>query len=319
MTDIKTHPRNLVGYGSNPPDPKWPGGAKVAISFVLNYEEGGENTVVNGDKGSEVFLNETPGGASRVGTRDPNMETQYEYGSRAGVWRVANIFAKRNFKFTVYAVGRAVELNPTVITALHNAGHDIASHNHRWIDYAAVPPAEMRAHVKACVEAIKSATGQNPKGWYTGRIGPDSRREVVKALKEMGIKLEWESDTYNDDLPYWSWDFEDITGEPLLILPYTLDANDMKFCVPPGFSSPDGFEQYIKDAIDQLLEEGRDGHPKMLSVGLHCRLAGRPGRAPALGRILDYVKSLGPDVWVATRSEIADHWMKVVPKPTKKA
>ncbi|KAJ3343728.1 hypothetical protein HDU93_006640 [Gonapodya sp. JEL0774] len=334
FSPTRTHPRDLIGYGANPPDPKWPGGAKLAVSFVLNYEEGGENTIVNGDRGSEVFLNEV--NSFHLESRDfivvtvslhfspsrhpvghlvwaletqvsgdykemvqrkghpstkhfADMETQYEYGSRAGVWRIANIFEKRGFKFTVYAVGRAVELHPTVITSLHNAGHDIASHNHRWVDYAALPPAEVHTHVRDCVAAIKAATGHNPKGWYSGRIGPDTRREVVRALNDQGLQLEWESDAYNDDLPYWSWDFEDITGEPLLIIPYTLDANDMKYGVPPGFTSPDGFEKYIKDAVDMLLEEGR---------------------AAALSRVLDYIQSLGPEVWVATRSEIAEHFKK---------
>ncbi|KXS11765.1 carbohydrate esterase family 4 protein [Gonapodya prolifera JEL478] len=315
-------PRDLVGYGPDTPKFEWPGGAKLAISFVVNYEEGGETSITNGDERNEIGLNESPPSQPRYGSRDVNMETMYEYGSRVGVWRIARAFEKRDMRFTVYAVGRAVELNPSCIKTLHAAGHEIGSHHYRWTNYGALPLETVREHTESCIKAIRDACGQPPTGWYTGGPGgptPESRREVIKACKKEGVELVWESDSYNDDLPYYTWEFEDVIGGPMLIIPYTLDNNDLKFAVPPGFSNPNDFVDYIKDSIDVLLEEGRSGHPKMMSVGLHCRLMGRPGRAAALDRVLEYVKSLGPEVWVATRSEIAQFWTKTFPKPTKRA
>ncbi|MCQ4158324.1 allantoinase PuuE [Roseomonas sp. GC11] len=296
------YPRDFVGYGATPPDPKWPNGARVALSFVLNYEEGGENTVLNGDAGSEIYLNETPGGVPVLGMRDIGKESQFDYGARAGVWRVLRMFARHHMKLTVYAVGRALELNPAVGRAFVEAGHEVASHGWRWINYQHVDEETERRHIADCVETIDRITGRPPVGWYTGRISEQTRRLVA----EQGGFL-YDSDAYDDDLPY----YVTVAGKPLLILPYTLDNNDMKFAVPPGFTANDGFTQHLTDALDFLREEGRTA-PKMMSVGLHCRLVGRPGRAAALARFLEHVAAC-PDVWVATREEIARHWLSVHP------
>ena len=306
--------RNLVGYGEQPPNPQWPNNASIAINFVVNYEEGGENTIVNGDGASEVFLNETPGGTPRQGVRDMNMETQYEYGSRCGVWRILRLFEAHKFKFTCYAVGKAVESNPSVIQAMERAGHEIASHNYRWVDYQYMDEELERTHIRQSIKAIQSASinGRAPVGWYTGRIGPNSRRLVIEEYSRLGLPLLYDSDAYYDDLPYWV----DIgNGKGHLVIPYTLDQNDMKFCVPPGFSSPDGYFTYLKNAFDVLRSEGRDAMnpaPKFMSVGLHCRLVGKPGRAAALKQFLDYVASFD-DVWVCTREQVAKHWREKFP------
>ncbi|KAI9343897.1 hypothetical protein DFJ73DRAFT_790222 [Zopfochytrium polystomum] len=298
--------RQLRGYGEHPPNPKWPNGARIALSFVVNYEEGGENTPDNGDEFSEVFLNETPGGLKKP-ERDMNMETQYEYGTRVGVWRILRLFAEKNFKFTCYAVGRAVELTPEPIKAMSDAGHEIASHNYRWIDYAQVTPEVERAHVHACIKAIKDACGKAPRGWYTGRVSTRSRQIVREEYEKLGLELLYDCDAYNDELPYYLYDSKGSH----LVIPYTLDANDMKFCVPPGFSSPDGFFTYLKNTFDILYAEGETS-PKFMNIGLHCRLVGKPGRAAALKQFLDYVSQF-KDVWVCTREEMARHWMKVHP------
>ena len=292
------YPRDFLGYGANPPDPKWPNGAKLALSFVLNYEEGGENTVLNGDAGSELYLHEVPGGSPILGERNRTVESQFDYGARAGVWRILRAFAARKLPLTVYGVGRALELNPTVARAFADAGHEVASHAWRWIDYHSVDEATERAEIARCVEVIERLTGTRPVGWYTGRISPNTRRLVA----EHGGFL-YDSDSYADDLPF----YVTAAGKPMLIIPYTLDNNDMKYAVPPGFSAPDGWEQYMTDAFETLLAEGRAGAPKMMSVGLHCRLIGRPGRAAALARFLDRVAAT-PDVWVCRRADIARHW-----------
>lgn len=292
------YPRDFLGYGADPPDPKWPNGAKLALSFVLNYEEGGENTVLNGDAGSELYLHEVPGGSPILGERNRTVESQFDYGARAGVWRILRAFAARKLPLTVYGVGRALELNPTVARAFADAGHEVASHAWRWIDYHDVDEATERAEIARCVEVIERLTGTRPVGWYTGRISPNTRRLVA----EHGGFL-YDSDSYADDLPF----YVTAAGKPMLIIPYTLDNNDMKYAVPPGFSAPDGWEQYMTDAFETLLAEGRAGAPKMMSVGLHCRLIGRPGRAAALARFLDRVAAT-PDVWVCRRADIARHW-----------
>jgi putative urate catabolism protein len=292
------YPRDFLGYGAIPPDPKWPNGAKLALSFVLNYEEGGENTVLNGDAGSELYLHEVPGGSPILGERNRTVESQFDYGARAGVWRILRAFAARKLPLTVYGVGRALELNPTVTRAFADAGHEVASHAWRWIDYHSVDEATERAEIARCVEVIERLTGTRPVGWYTGRISPNTRRLVA----EHGGFL-YDSDSYADDLPF----YVTAAGKPMLIIPYTLDNNDMKYAVPPGFSAPDGWEQYMTDAFETLLAEGRAGAPKMMSVGLHCRLIGRPGRAAALARFLDKVAAI-PDVWVCRRADIARHW-----------
>jgi putative urate catabolism protein len=297
--DGSCYPRDLLGYGASPPDPKWPGGARVALSFVLNYEEGGENTVLNGDAGSEIYLHEVPGGQPLIGARNRTVESQFDYGARAGVWRVLRLFARRRMRLTVYAVGRALELNPPAARAFAEAGHEVASHGWRWIDYHAVPEAREREEVARCVATIARLCGRRPVGWYTGRISPNTRRLVA----EHGGFL-YDSDAYDDDLPH----YVEAAGKPHLVLPYTLDNNDMKFAVPPGFGDPDGFERHLRDSLDLLREEGG----RMMSVGLHCRLVGRPGRAAALARFLDHVAAC-PDVWVATREEIARHWWATHP------
>jgi putative urate catabolism protein len=295
------HPRDFLGYGANPPDPKWPGGARLALSFVLNYEEGSENTVLNGDAGSEQYLHEVPGGASRP-ERDLSTETQFEYGARAGVWRILRLFKERGLPLTIYGVGRALELNPTVARAFTDAGHEVASHGWRWIDYSKVPEAVERAEIARCVETIERTTGAKPVGWYTGRISLRTRRLVA----EHGGFL-YDSDSYADDLPY----YVRCAGRPLLVVPYTLDNNDMKFAVPPGFTAGDGFTRHLTDSFDFLRREGART-PKMMSVGLHCRIAGRPARAAALERFLDHVVR-HRDVWVCRRADIARHWLATHP------
>jgi putative urate catabolism protein len=299
--DGSGYPRDLRGYGATPPDPKWPGGRKLALSFVLNYEEGGENTVLNGDKGSELYLHEVPGGSPVIGERNRSVESQFDYGARAGVWRIMRLFAQQRFRFTVYGVGRALELNPDVVRAFADAGHEVASHAWRWFDYHGMDEAEEVADIARCVEVIEKLTGSRPVGWYTGRFSPRTRRLVARH----GGFL-YDSDSYDDDLPHYTM----VEGKPQLIIPYTLDNNDMKFAVPPGFGDPDGFERHLRDAFDLLLEEGRAGSPKMMSVGLHCRLVGRPGRARALQRFLAHVAQHRDEVWVCTRAEIARHWWK---------
>jgi len=291
------YPRDLIGYGERPPQPNWPGQARLALSFVLNYEEGGENSILHDDDASEAYLHEVPGTPPLDGARNLSVESIYEYGSRAGFWRVRRMFTERGLTLTVYAVGMALERNPAAGRAMVEAGFEVASHGWRWIDYHDVPEAVEREHVRLAIQAIEGATGSRPVGWYTGRISPNTRRLVA----EEGGFL-YDADSYADDLPYW----ELVGGQPQLILPYTLDNNDMKFALVNGFDNGQGFYQYLRDAFDVLYAEGADS-PKMMSVGLHCRLVGRPGRAAALGRFLDYVQE-HERVWITTRKEIALHW-----------
>ena len=286
--------RDLIGYGRQPPDPRWPGGARTAVSFVLNYEEGGERTPLEGDPVSESFLHEVVGAPPAVGRRDLNTESMFEYGSRAGFWRVHRIFTTHGLPLTVYAVGQALERNPAVARAMIEAGWEVASHGWRWIDYAEMPEEEERAHVRRAIAAIETACGSRPVGWYTGRISPNTRRLVV----EEGGFL-YDSDSYADELPYWV----DVGGQDHLVIPYTLDANDFKFLLPNGFVNAADFLAYLVDSFDQLHEEGG----RMMSVGLHCRIIGRPGRARALDRFLQLVRERD-DVWVTTRAAIARHW-----------
>ncbi len=297
------HPhRDLIGYGPHPPHARWPGDARIAVSFVLNYEEGGENTVLNGDPGSETYLTETPGGQPVVGARDLSTESVYEYGSRAGFWRIMRLFAARRLHFTSWAVGRALEFNPPAGRAMADAGHEVASHGYRWINYRDMSEADERDDMHRAVAAIEQATGHKPVGWYTGRLGANT----LKLIVENGGFL-YSSDSYADDLPYWVH----VEGGAHLIVPYTLDVNDMKFAVAPGFTAGEGWFQYMKDAFDVLYAEGETS-PKMMSIGLHCRMAGRPGRAAALARFMDYVQ--GHDrAWVATREQIARHWIATHP------
>ena len=298
MTDA-SYPRDLVGYGAHPPHAQWPGGARIAVQFVLNYEEGAENSVLHGDAASETFLSEIVGAVPYPGARHMSMESLYEYGSRAGVWRVLRLFRERKLPLTIFAVAMALERNPEAAAAFVADGHEIASHGWRWIDYHGMPEAEEREHIARAVETIRRVTGERPLGWYTGRTSANTRRLVA----EHGGFL-YDADSYADDLPYW----ELVAGTPQLIVPYTLDTNDMRFATPQGFNTGEQFFAYLRDAFDTLYAEG-DERPKMLSVGLHCRLAGRPGRLASLAHFLDHVQR-HERVWVCRRVEIARHWIE---------
>ena len=297
-----TYPRDLVGYGATPPDPKWPGRARIALQFVLNYEEGGENSVLHGDAASETFLSEIVGAQAFVGQRHMSMESLYEYGSRVGVWRMLKLFRRHNIPLTSFAVAMAMERNPAVVEAFMQAGHEIANHGLRWINYQDVPLKVEREHMQRAIEIQKRLTGERPFGWYTGRTSPNTRRLVVE---DGGF--EYDADDYSDDLPWYDTRY----GKPQLVVPYTLDANDMRFLAVQGFNSGEQFYAYLKDSFDALYAEGRDT-PRMMSVGLHCRIAGKPGRIFALERFLRYV-SKKPGVWFARRIDIARHWAKRYP------
>jgi len=299
-----TYPRDLIGYGAQPPHPRWPGDARIALSFVLNYEEGGERNILHGDKESEAFLSEMVAAQPLQGVRNMSMESLYEYGSRAGVWRVLELFAKHQVPLTVFAVAMAAERHPEVIRAMVQAGHEICSHGYRWIDYQYLDEAEERAHLQRAIEILTKLTGERPLGWYTGRTGPNTRRLV---MEEGGFL--YDSDTYDDDLPYWEPTAP--AGKPHLVIPYTLDTNDMRFTQVQGFHTAEQFFQYLKDAFDTLYEEGATA-PKMLSIGLHCRLIGRPARLVGLKRFLEYAQS-HERVWFARRVDIARHWHKEHP------
>ncbi|MEZ9232960.1 allantoinase PuuE [Vibrio amylolyticus] len=298
----KDYSRDLIGYGQNPPHPHWPNNAKVAISFVLNYEEGGERCVLHGDGESEAFLSEIPSAQPIKGERHMSMESIYEYGSRAGVWRVLRLFDEYQIPLTVFAVAMAIERHPDVAEAMVKAGHEICSHGYRWIDYQYMDKDLEREHMSKAIDIIEKVTGSRPVGWYTGRTGPNTRQLVA----EEGGFL-YDSDAYDDDLPYWHTE----AGKPQLVIPYTLDANDMRFSTVQGFNSGEQFYQYLKDTFDTLYLEGETA-PKMMSVGLHCRLIGRPGRIAALRKFLDYVKQ-HDRVWLTRRVDIAQHWHEVHP------
>ncbi len=293
----EAYPRDMVGYGRRAPDPKWPGEARLAVQFVINYEEGGENCVLHGDLASEAFLSETIDARPLEGLRNMNMESVYEYGSRAGFWRLHRLFTGRGLPVTVFGVAMALERNPEAVAAMAEADWEIASHGYRWIDYQCVGEAEEQAHLHKAIEIHEKVTGSRPLGWYTGRVSPNTRRLVV----EEGGFL-YDSDSYADDLPYWVHDH----GRPHLVIPYTLDNNDMCFATAQGFNSGDQFFAYLRDAFDTLYDEGERA-PKMMSVGLHCRLVGRPGRTAALRRFLDHVQARDR-VWVCRRIDIARHW-----------
>ncbi len=295
MTSDPAYPRDLIGYGAKPPRPRWPGSARLALNFVLNYEEGGENAVLHGDKASEAFLSEIVGAQAREGARHMSMESIYEYGSRVGVWRLLDLFARYEMPFTVFGVAMAMERNPPAVEAFLKAEHEIASHGWRWINYQYVPLEVEREHMQRAIEIQRRLTGERPLGWYTGRTSPNTRRLVV----EDGGFL-YDADDYNDDLPWYDARY----GKAQLVVPYTLDANDMRFATAQGFNSGDDFFTYLKDAFDVLYaEEGR-----MMSVGLHCRLVGRPGRLASLERFLKYVR--GKKAWIARRIDVARFWLK---------
>jgi putative urate catabolism protein len=297
MTYSSNYPRDLIGYGRNPPDPRWPGGARVAVQFVINYEEGGENSILHGDKASEAFLSDVLGAQPWPGKRHMNMESMFEYGSRAGFWRLRRIFTERQLPVTVFGVATALARNPDVVAAMREAKWEIASHALKWIEYKDMPLDEERAQMREALRIHTEATGSRPLGWYTGRTSENSLKLV---LEDGGFR--YSSDTYADDLPYW------VNGPkgPHLLIPYSLDANDMRFVVPQGFGQGDDFFTYLRDSFDVLYAEGERA-PKMMSIGLHCRLAGRPGRAAGLIRFLDYLARHDRG-WVATRLDIAEHW-----------
>ncbi len=296
-----TYPRDLVGYGGTPPRAKWPGGARLALQFVLNYEEGGENSILHGDKASEAFLSEIVNAQPLEGVRHMSMESLYEYGSRVGVWRLLALFRKYHLPLTVFGVAMAMERNPSVVEAFCKAGHEIASHGWRWINYQYVALDVERAHMRRAIEIQKRLTGARPLGWYTGRTSPNTRQLVVE---DGGFV--YDADDYSDELPWYDTRY----GKPQLVVPYTLDANDMRFATPQGFNSGEQFYSYLKDSFDILYEEGRHA-PRMMSVGLHCRLAGRPGRVKSLERFLQYVRA--KKVWITRRIDIARHWLKQHP------
>src|SRR5438105_6028913 len=298
------YPRDLAGYGPTPPDAKWPGAARIALQFVLNYEEGGERSVLHGDAGSEQFLSEMFNPASYA-DRHLSMKSLYEYGARAGVWRILREFERRALPLTVFAVGMALERHPEAASAFAALGHEIAAHGWRWISYQQVDEATEREHMRLAVAAIERASGVRPLGWYTGRDSPNTRRLVAD---EGGF--EYDSDYYGDDLPFWmKVRKSDGSVAPQLVVPYTLDANDMRFSLPQGFAQADDFFVYLRDTFDTLYAEGAD-RPRMMSVGLHCRLVGRPGRIVALQRFLDHV-ARHDRVWICRRIDIARHWKAV--------
>ncbi|MCB1884284.1 MAG: allantoinase PuuE [Geminicoccaceae bacterium] len=290
-------PRDFVGYGPTPPRADWPGGARIAVQMVLNYEEGGENSVQHGDAASEAFLSEIVAAQPLLGVRHISMESIYDYGARVGVWRLLDLFRRKGVPVTVFAVAEAARKNPAAIRAMVDAGHEIACHGLRWINYQYVGEATERAHVKEAVAVLTDLVGERPLGWYTGRTSPNTRRLVA----EYGGFL-YDADAYDDDLPYW----QEVAGSPQLVVPYTLDANDMRFASPQGFNSGDQFFAYLRDSFDALYEEGART-PRMLSVGLHCRLVGRPGRMLALERFIDHALAF-EGVWFCRRVDIARHW-----------
>jgi len=283
----------MIGYGATPPEANWPEGARLALSFVINYEEGGENNILHGDPASETFLSEIIG-ARAYEARHMSMESLYEYGSRAGFWRLHRLFMRYQLPVTVYGIAMAMERNPDVVNAMLKADWEIASHGYRWIDYQFVPEETEREHMAKAIEIHERLTGSKPLGWYTGRDSPNTRNLVVEHDHFL-----YDSDSYADDLPYW----HQHEGGHHLVIPYTLDNNDMRFTAPQGFNSGEQFYTYLKDSFDVLYEEGG----RMMNVGLHCRVVGKPGRAASLARFLEYVATK-PDVWVARRSDIANHW-----------
>ena len=299
------YPRDMIGYGRNRPDPQWPGGALVTVQFVVNYEEGGENNVLHGDPASEAFLSEIVGAEAWAGERHPNMESIYEYGSRAGFWRLHHIFTQRDVRPTVFAVATAMKRNTVAIDAMIEAGWEVASHGLKWIEHRHLSREEEAAQMREAALIHEGLTGEPPAGWYQGRTSVNT----LELTAELGRDLWgdrgflWSADSYADDLPYWTT----TSAGSQLIVPYTLDSNDMRFATAQGFNSGPQFEAYLRDSLDTLLAEGEAGRPAMMSVGLHCRLAGRPGRAAALARFLDHCLAT-PGVWMPTRGEIAEHW-----------
>ena len=293
--------RDLVGYGETPPHPRWPNSARVALQFVLNIEEGAESSPINGDAHSEAYLHELYGRPARQDERDLSVESMYEYGARAGSWRILRQFQQRGLPVTAFVVGRALELVPELGAALADGGHELAGHGYRWLDYQRIPEELEREHIQRTIELIEQVSGKRPVGWYTGRASANTRQ----LLREAGGFL-YDSDAYNDDLPYWS-----PGPRPYLVIPYTLVNNDMRYLLPNGVSNAQDFYTLLKDAFDFLYNEGSHS-PKLMSVGLHGRISGHPARTMALVKFLDYVAGHGK-VWICRRDEIAKHWAKQYP------
>lgn len=300
MTE-KTYARDLIGYGRNLPKVRWPGDARIAVQFVVNYEEGGESCILDGDAASENLLSEIVGGAAWPGQRNLNMESIYEYGSRAGFWRLHRLFTSRDVPVTVYGVTLAMARNPDAVAAMKEADWEIASHGYRWLEYKDFSEEKEREHILEAVRLHKELTGSHPLGMYQGKPSENTLRLV---MEEGGFV--YSSDSYADDLPYF---VPGLDGKPFLIIPYTLETNDMRFATPQGFNAGDQFFNYLKDAFDVLYQEGKEGSPKMLNIGLHCRLVGRPGRVAALARFVDYVLE-HKKVWIPRRIDIAHHWIE---------
>lgn len=296
---MTSYPRDMKGYGEAPPHPQWPKGAHIAVQFVLNYEEGGENNILHGDAASEAFLSEIVGAQAWPGQRHWNMESIYEYGARAGFWRLWRMFTERKLPLTIFGVAHALMRSPEQVAAMKAAGWEIASHGLKWVEHKDMTEAEESRQIAEAIRIHTEVMGERPLGWYTGRCSMNT----TKLVMEEGNFL-YSSDDYSDDLPYW---LNRPDGRRHLIIPYTLDANDMRFATPQGFNTGEHFYHYLKDSFDCLYAEGKAGAPKMMSVGLHCRLAGRPGRALALAKFLDYIKGT-KKVWVARRIDIARHW-----------
>ena len=301
---VNRYPRDFRGHGPDAPDARWPGGAKIAISLVLNYEEGGENNTLHGDAQSEAFLSDIAGASPWAGQRHWNMESLYDYGARAGFWRLHRLFIDRALPVTIYGVAAALARNPEQVAAMKAAGWDIASHGLKWVDHRDMPEAEERAQIAEAIRLHTEVVGSPPRGWYTGRCSMNT----VRLTAETGA-FDWLSDTYDDDLPYWL----EVGGRDQLVIPYTLEANDMRFATAPGYTTGEHFFTYLRDSFDTLYAEGVDGRAKMFSIGLHCRLIGRPGKIAGLIRFLDHAQ--GHDgVWFATRSDIAAHWAATHPQ-----
>ena len=290
--------RDMCGYGQSPPCPTWPNKSRIAVQFVINYEEGGENCILHGDPASETFLSEIIGASPHLEARHMSMESIYEYGSRSGFWRLHRLFTSRNIPVTIFGVAMALERNPKAVEAMLQSDWEIASHGYRWIDYKDISEDIEREHIEKAIEIHSRVTGERPLGWYTGRTSPNTQRLV----QETGGFL-YDADSYADDLPYW---VQTSKGDPHLVIPYSLDTNDMRFLSPQGFNSGEHFFCYLKDAFDILYSEGKTS-PKMLSIGLHCRIIGRPGRTASLEKFIDYIAKHS-NVWLCRRIDIARHW-----------
>ena len=297
------YPRDLIGYGRTPPDPKWPGGARIAVQFVINYEEGGENCILHGDAASEAFLSDIAGATPWPGQRHWNMDSIYEYGARAGFWRLHRLFTGLNIPLTIYGVATALARSPEQVAAMRSAGWEIASHGLKWVEHKDMPEAEERRQIAEAIRLHTEVVGERPLGWYTGRCSANTLRLTAE---EGG--LEWISDTYDDDLPYWI----EVGARDQLVIPYTLEANDMRFATAPGYAEGDQFFTYLRDSFDTLYAEGEAGRARMLSIGLHCRLVGRPGKIAGLRRFLDHARG-HEGVWFARRIDIARHWASTHP------